>query len=252
MLGSPIIIPEVDSFRITYTPFGGNWMWGKFGIEQLKNQQNMKTDCMFLGKTGCDNYPKKCSECAHNKAAPITKVSHYIKPIPTNMKQDFELYVSGVVSDEDMIKRVIEKNPTMKEMEITVSGTKYWVEKVVPVAPELTLEDCYGSWVTNSEGGATNFPIPYKPRPDGYPSAAIAEKVLLYGLLCSVAHKLNTTIRTADRPSLICYNQIARELRATRFSGTYTLSPIFNSEDLANQAISIFAKSKFDLKKLYQ
>jgi hypothetical protein len=85
-----------------------------------------------------------------------------------------------------------------------------------------------------------------------YPTKAIAEKVLLYGLLQSVAHKLNGG---TDIKGGIVWQIYLRDGELIVFNSTYTKGfamPLFRTESLAEQAISIFSKSKFDLKKLYR
>ena len=132
--------------------------------------------------------------------------------------------------------------------EAMINGKLY---RLVPVEPELTLEDCVdgNKWFmtqvgTVDEGLNQGF--------NRYPNQAIAEKVLLYGLLCSVAHKLNETGRPTD-PKTFYEILLKQKQLVIGLVGDYDLGqPMFPSIETANQAISIFAKSKFDLKKLYQ
>jgi hypothetical protein len=117
------------------------------------------------------------------------------------------------------------------------------LKKLVPVEEELTLEDC----VKRNRIGCCNS-SPYDAAM-AYPTDAIAEKVLLYGLLQSVAHKLNgrkTGLYLIDLRNGIL---VIREQQALEEK---IIDPMFATRGLAEQAILIFAKSKFDLKKLYQ
>lgn len=120
---------------------------------------------------------------------------------------------------------------------IMINGKPY---KLVPVEEkELTLEDCCkGNEHMIDFDGDHN-----------YPTEAIAEKVLLYGLLQSVAYKLNEQAFKPTRNYSIRYN--GSELIVICLDKSYGM-PGFHTEELARQAIAIFAKSKFDLKKLFQ
>lgn len=136
----------------------------------------------------------------------------------------------------------------MLNKSISINGKPY---RLVPVEAELTLEDCVkgsGYWIRCDGSITCQDDMGYI----SYPTAAIAEKVLLYGLLQSVAEKLNQTGIFGAQPAGICHNQLSKRLTATKFNGTYTISPVFLGLELAEKAILIFAKSKFDLKKLYQ
>ncbi len=123
------------------------------------------------------------------------------------------------------------------------------------VDKELTLEDCIKDNRT-AENWNGAISSEYGSRPNGYglyPTEAIAEKVLLYGLLQSVAYKLNEGVNDIELGcSIICYNSLAKECRAVTYNGSYTIGPIFRTKKLAEQAIRIFENSKFDLKKLFQ
>jgi hypothetical protein len=112
------------------------------------------------------------------------------------------------------------------------------------------MEDCLkgNSYPTPTRiplGGGEYLPI-------AYPTSNIAEKVLIHGLLRSVAYKLNGN---KDVEIGYCIAMFGEEIGG-KFNITHqhmrSGNIIFASEELAKQAISIFAKSKFDLKKLYQ
>jgi len=121
-------------------------------------------------------------------------------------------------------------------------GNKHILEQLESKL-EPTLEDC----VENSQ---FHFSHAYADDNYGkYPTESIAYKVFLYGLLQSVAHKLNEScngkyVIRLDQGRLVPY--IVVDIPS------YGFDCFFFTPDLANQAISIFAKSKFDLKKLYQ
>jgi len=138
-----------------------------------------------------------------------------------------------------------DKKETMKKDEIYTdeNGKKF---RFVPVEEELTIEDC----IKRNRIGCCNS-SPYDAAM-AYPTEAVAEKVLLYGLLQSVAHKLNGG---TDIKGGIVWQIYLRDGELIVFNSTYTKGfamPLFRTESLAEQAISIFAKSKFNLKKLYQ
>lgn len=126
----------------------------------------------------------------------------------------------------------------METITIELGGRKY---KVSPVEEELTLEECVGN---------CTYLMPSNPLESGgfpfYPTESIAEKVALYGLLQSVAHKLNGNNRF---PSWWIYLEDGK-LKIDDYP--CSLDPLFGTKELAEQAIRIFANSKFDLKKLYQ
>jgi hypothetical protein len=86
-----------------------------------------------------------------------------------------------------------------------------------------------------------------------YPTVEIAEKVLLYGLLQSVAHKLNDGWNPVDTHSkwyLILEDcKLSTMVVGDGCDGVGC--PFFKSRELAEQAIRIFENSKFDLKKLF-
>lgn len=160
---------------------------------------------------------------------------------------DFNLICQGNLSDEEMISKVIAKHPNLKQMEITLGGRKY---KVSPVEEELTLEDCVrdNRWYNNMRGIAVQVVSGSEIR-NQYPTEAIAEKVLLYGLLQSVAHKLNEGKDGCGR-FVIAYSD--KIIVAQCGTTTTWTDPLFKTREIAEQAIRIFANSKFDLKKLYQ
>ena len=126
----------------------------------------------------------------------------------------------------------------MLNKSISINGKPY---RLVPVEAELTLEDCVkrNRFVHCDPFNAIG----------NYPTEAIAEKVLLYGLLQSVANKLNEAIVCDQQYIIVLRNG---KLEVIEYNGVRTSDPMFYSRGWADQAISIFAKSKFDLKKLYQ
>jgi hypothetical protein len=133
---------------------------------------------------------------------------------------------------------------------VLVNGKPF---KLIPDEKELTLEDCMN--------GSTMSDFGVNDKYRWYPTKAIAEKVLIYGLLQSVAHKLNNLPCSSHTHSLGLH-PVVREwyifLYRNKLDVTYretyqnACQVIFDTKELAQWAISIFAKSKFDLKKLYQ
>jgi hypothetical protein len=131
--------------------------------------------------------------------------------------------------------------------EIIIDGIHY-----KRVDKELTLEDCIKDNRT-AENWNGAISSEYGSRPNGYglyPTEAIAEKVLLYGLLQSVAYKLNEG-KNGDW-FIFCHDNMLITDEWIRRKENYHVTPVFASKDLALQAIRIFENSKFDLKKLFQ
>ena len=132
--------------------------------------------------------------------------------------------------------------------EIIVDGIRY---KRAEEPKELTLEDCIkgnqyfvnpnGCIGKNIEADTLDY--------DSYPTIDIVNKVLLYGLLQSVAYKLNE-----GKEGLCCICFHDKSLCTTRLCPAHTNYGVvlFASKELAEQAIRIFENSKFDLKKLFQ
>jgi hypothetical protein len=121
---------------------------------------------------------------------------------------------------------------TMKD-EIIVDGIRY-----KRVDEEITLEDCVDK---NTVAVGLLDPNGYA----FYPTTEIAEKVLLYGLLQSVAYKLNGG-KTGNW-------RIVRNIIDDKLYPRQGYSSVrFASESLALQAIRIFENSKFNLKKLFE
>ena len=157
----------------------------------------------------CSNGPYYCYVCKHN---PMLK--HEEDWLP-----------------EDCYKQ----NKNIMKDELIIDGIRY-----KRVDEELTLEDCVKE---NNFGVIWDISLPSEYA--RYPTEAIAEKVLLYGLLQSVAYKLNEgkTGRWG-----IGYSTIHNQLVFHEGNGSVR----FASYELADQAIRIFENSKFDLKKLFQ
>ena len=134
--------------------------------------------------------------------------------------------------------------------ELIIDGIKY--RKVEEPKPEeLTLEDCVKNNVVGltSDGGIS---AAFSSRLDGfglYPHHAIAEKVLLYGLLQSVAWKLN---EGKTGKWIICLCDGKPYVADWKIISNQYGNPLFATKELAEQAIKIFENSKFDLKKLFQ
>jgi hypothetical protein len=126
--------------------------------------------------------------------------------------------------------------------EIIVDGIKYR-----KVEEELTLLNCTQCNSFSTYRDDINNDLP---------TESIAEKVLLYGLLQSVANKLNGDWRCWPLGNVFGYEII----RKPQTNELYVVSPgsyngcgvRFQSRELAEQAIRIFKNSKFDLKKLFQ
>jgi hypothetical protein len=168
--------------------------------------------------------------------------------ILAQLENSFEEYLTKTQQEmEQKCKCSVKIDPTQP---VEIDGKVF--DLVERKAPELTVEDCIGRCVPTSSG--TIYQSNEK-RYDGYPTEAIAEKVLLYGLLCSVAHKLNGYWK----PDWMDHNEEKFWINAR--SGTiltlvtYSNSdgcPVFKTKELAEQAIRMFAASRFDLKKLFQ
>jgi len=129
--------------------------------------------------------------------------------------------------------------------EIIIEGIRY-----KRVEDELTLEDCvkYNNIALTWKGNQ----LPLLSSTEGfglYPTEAIAEKVLLYGLLQSVAYKLN---EGKTGKWIICLCDGKPYVADWKIISNQYGNPVFATKELAEQAIKIFENSKFDLKKLFQ
>jgi len=129
--------------------------------------------------------------------------------------------------------------------ELIIDGIRY-----KRVADELTLEDC----VKDNESTFTDHGrlTIWDSAKDGYglyPTESIAEKVLLYGLLQSVAWKLN---EGKTGKWIICLCDGKPYVADWKIISNQYGNPLFATKELAEQAIKIFENSKFDLKKLFQ
>jgi hypothetical protein len=142
---------------------------------------------------------------------------------------------------------------TFNDQLLTFNGEVYAVAKKTK---ELTLDDCvrgnYYFCCTTGEitGSHTVNNVVYTK----YPTEAIAYKDLLYGLLCSVALKLNGDWNP-DWNSTGAKFKICKDLGEICIRSAHREndgSVVFKTEQLAKQAIDIFAKSKFNLKKLFE
>ena len=140
--------------------------------------------------------------------------------------------------------------------EIIVDGIRY-----KRVDEELTLEDCIkdNTVMFLGDGGTTNWYQSIDPKEmlDQYPTKEIAEKVLLYGLLQSVAYKLNGGDLRNRGYAIMEDKDKGIDDYVHGYFGVYLVTgdsiyPLFRTEELAEQAIKIFENSKFDLKKLFQ
>jgi hypothetical protein len=127
--------------------------------------------------------------------------------------------------------------------ELIIDGIRY---KRVDEPKELTLEDCVKESfeMINKEYRLLDV------LKGIYPTKEIAEKVLLFGLLQSVAWKLNEG-KNGDW-FIFCHDNMLITDEWIRRKENYHVTPVFASKDLALQAIRIFENSKFDLKKLFQ
>jgi hypothetical protein len=164
-----------------------------------------------------------------------------------------ELIINGVKYQKVEEPQELTCEQVLKMGKSMLETMEQWAKRSEP--KELTLEDC----VKDNEmglfydGGISNKFNKSKRGVCLYPTESIAEKVLLYGLLQSVAYKLNEGVNDIELGcSIICYNSLAKECRAVTYNGSYTIGPIFRTKKLAEQAIRIFENSKFDLKKLFQ
>jgi hypothetical protein len=130
--------------------------------------------------------------------------------------------------------------------ELIIDGIRY-----KRVADELTLEDCVkdNTVMFLGDGGTTTWYQSIDPKEmlDQYPTKEIAEKVLLYGLLQSVAYKLNKGEKGDWMITPVLHGELGIVVQSLPSS-----DPRFASHELAEQAIRIFKNSKFDLKKLFQ
>lgn len=139
----------------------------------------------------------------------------------------------------------------METITIELGGRKY---KVSPVEEELTLEDCLignkNTFRMNGEPMYLSEDTSWIGSVGAYPTEGISNKVLLYGLLQSVAHKLNDGWNMGDIHYYIYL--LENELVVGMNANKKTIQPMFYTRQRAEQAIRIFANSKFDLKKLYQ
>jgi hypothetical protein len=121
-------------------------------------------------------------------------------------------------------------------------------------APELTVEDCVkGNPLYFLDNDGTLIRGQFSPENAymGRPTKTIAEKVLLYGLLCSVAHKLNGDWKpdwSNGAQNKFWLSSV--NLGAIQVIPAYTVNdgcPVFKLRELAEQAIRMFAASRFDL-----
>ena len=130
--------------------------------------------------------------------------------------------------------------------ELIIDGIRY-----KRVADELTLEDCVKDnvCVVNVLGDIRSTSICNSGKYGCYPTSAIAEKVLLYGLLQSVAWKLN---EGKTGKWIICLCDGKPYVADWKIISNQYGNPLFATKELAEQAIKIFENSKFDLKKLFQ
>jgi hypothetical protein len=160
---------------------------------------------------------------------------------PKNSGWAYEMYKQ--YKKETMKTENIWISDTMPDS-VSVNGKKF---KLVPVEEELTIRDCMDPVTTFDKRGSI-VPATYRDSMINYPTKAIAEKVLLYGLLQSVAHKLNGGKHVENG---YCISMFGGEFTFTT-QHFHSGNVIFETRKLAEQAISIFDKSKFDLKKLYQ
>ena len=134
--------------------------------------------------------------------------------------------------------------------ELIIDGIRY---KRIENPKELTLEDCVKDsvFVINAMGEIRPMSVCNSGKYGCYPHSSIAEKVLLYGLLQSVAYKLNGNAMFGAVPHILFLSN-QKKLDVSEYHGTYTISPVFLGKETAKQAIKIFENSKFDLKKLFQ
>jgi len=170
----------------------------------------------------------------------------------------FDFLINKTRIESSLMKEleIIQKeynSKTMKTDEIYTNenGKKF---KLVPVEEELTIRDCMDPVTTFDKRGSI-VPATYRDSMINYPTKQIAKKVLLYGLLQSVAYKLNgdwsPNWNNEAEPKFRIEMNVDNELDGWSTESNDGL-PVFKSKELGKQAISIFAKSKFDLKKLYQ
>lgn len=184
----------------------------------------------------CSNGPYYCYTCKHN---PILIYGSdwipedYYKQINQNTMNN------EIIIDEEL-------HGLVREFIDYINSLSPKPEK----PKELTLEDCIenNKFVINAVGQIRNGYYDYCESYGMYPNYAIAEKVLLYGLLQSVARKLNEGKDVVSGYSITNYGDQFNFVSALKNSGTV----LFATSELAEQAIKIFENSKFDLKKLFQ
>ena len=150
------------------------------------------------------------------------------------------------------------QNQIIMKDEIIIDGITY--RKVEP-EKELTLEDCMSEnlFYTNMDGFFYELPPVMKGRRDftSRPTQDISEKEMIFGLLHSVAFKLNGgDLRNRGYAIMPDMDKGIDDYIHGYFSINLvtgdSIYPLFRTEELADQAIRIFENSKFDLKKLFQ
>ena len=127
---------------------------------------------------------------------------------------------------------------------IELGGKKY---RVTPVEETSTIDQM----VNRNEFSFNMFGEITKPNRKGpfvgfYPTREIAERVVIYGILQSIAHKLNN----GETGVWVIYMD-GEKYNIGRGYNTY-MFPKFKTKESAEQAIRIFENSKFDLKKLFK
>jgi hypothetical protein len=130
--------------------------------------------------------------------------------------------------------------------ELIIDGIRY-----KRVEEELTLEDCVkeNTFIVNGIGEIRPTTVFHGGQYGCYPTKSIAEKVLLYGLLQSVAYKLN---EGKTGKWIICLCDGKPYVADWKIIFNQYGNPLFATKELAEQAIKIFENSKFDFKKLFQ
>jgi hypothetical protein len=223
---------------IDFSPLGGNIYYGLFH----NPKPGMKT------VKGCEYYlhcdHKGCLNCFDNPTLKVTldgSMGFNFKPVSA---AEMGKTIRNIINKINMNIKL-----DLKAMQVEADGKKY---KITEIEKELTLEDCIkdNRFYMKLSGWATisgNL----------MPTEAIAYKVLLYGLLQSVAYKLNCG-DLRNRGYAIMPN---RDKGVDDYVHGYfeiclvtgdSIYPLFRTEELANKAIRIFENSKFDLKKLFQ
>jgi hypothetical protein len=172
---------------------------------------------------------------------------HTVVGIPENVKKVEHIVDPGTM---DEIKEYVSLQERMIELAKIPIRFKYEYAGAETKPKELTLEDCVKDsvYVINAVGEIRPMSICNSGKYGCYPTSVIAEKVLLYGLLQSVAYKLNEG-KEGGR-SIIYLGD--NELDVTDCVFRKSDEPKFYTNELARQAIKIFENSKFDLKKLFQ